>query len=357
MGKRAPQAPDPYATARAQGEINTQTATQQAGINADTARLNARMNRGDTVSPFGTVTNRDIGNDRYETTTTLSPGQQQLFDNEQRLSGETQRIALGQLPRMEQMLSSEVQTGDLPAWALDDADARDRATAGIMSRLEPQFARDREGLEGRLIAQGFMPGSEGYNRAADELNRAVTDTRMQAVTAGMGESRAAAGFNNSVRGGRLAERLQLRSQPINELSAIFGLGPGMRGPTQADLAGVNVGQTGINAPDLAGLIQTNYQQRSANVNASNAATAQMLGAAMGAAGSAAGGWMRSDRRFKRDIERIGTGAKGLPVYSFRYLDGDATQVGYMADEVELVSPHAVARDAAGFAWVDYGSVA
>lgn len=66
----------------------------------------------------------------------------------------------------------------------------------------------------------------------------------------------------------------------------------------------------------------------------------------------AGKYVFSDRRLKRDIERIGTHASGVPLYSFRYLSDDTPRIGVMADEVELVMPEAVGeRD--GFKTVDY----
>ncbi len=50
---------------------------------------------------------------------------------------------------------------------------------------------------------------------------------------------------------------------------------------------------------------------------------------------------RSDRRSKRNVDRIGTNPLGLPVYSFQYNDGDAFHIGLMAQDVEKVIPEAV----------------
>ena len=54
-------------------------------------------------------------------------------------------------------------------------------------------------------------------------------------------------------------------------------------------------------------------------------------------------WAMSDRRLKRNIERIGTWANGLAVYAYQYLWSDEPQIGFMADEVARLHPHAVAR--------------
>ena len=62
--------------------------------------------------------------------------------------------------------------------------------------------------------------------------------------------------------------------------------------------------------------------------------------------------MFSDRRLKRDIEKIGETPGGTNLYSFRYIWGDDEQIGVMADEV----PHAVSGHVGGFAVVDYSRV-
>ena len=80
------------------------------------------------------------------------------------------------------------------------------------------------------------------------------------------------------------------------------------------------------------------------------------GAAVGAnIGSGLGSGLFSDRRLKRDIRRVGTGDHGLSIYSYRYVWGGPAQLGYMADEVEKVAPHAVG-EFGGFKTVDYGAI-
>lgn len=313
MGKSAPSAPDPYATAQAQGQMNVET-----------ARTQAALNRGNTYTPMGSITNRDLGSewlneqlaarraasggttyreepifaggyddngnpqysgtrrvavpgtfdeaatrtelegqnpyrDQWRTDVTLSPGQQRIYDQSEQLSGETGRLALDQVPVVRNLLAQP--------YARDDADARDRATAGIMSRLEPQFQRDRESLEGRLLSQGFVPGSEAYNRAADELGRARNDARLQATTIGANESRAGANFAN-----------QQRAQQVQELGMLFGIGPGVQMPQAAQMAPV-----GVNAPDYQGAVAQNYAQQTAQYGANTGALAGMLGAGLGMA--------------------------------------------------------------------------
>ena len=61
----------------------------------------------------------------------------------------------------------------------------------------------------------------------------------------------------------------------------------------------------------------------------------------------------SDRRLKRDIERIGQTAGGLALYRFRYLWSDEVFVGVMAQDVLLVQPQAVIVCENGYMQVDY----
>ncbi len=294
MGKKSPAAPNPYAVAQAQSQVS-----------ADAARTNARLNRGITTTPFGTVVQRDMGEewlaprreqamrdnagdanfdiakwaesanrvnpmrDQWETTYDLSPNQRAILDQQERGQIGVGQVALDSLPEFRSALQAPM--------AMDDADARDRATAGIMSRLQPQFERDRAGLESRLLSQGFTPGSEAYNRAADELNRSQTDANLQAVQAGLGESRASAAFRN-----------QMRGQRINELGSMFGLAGTAQMPQQAQLA-----QVGVDAPDLQGAIYNNYNQKVQQQQATNANIYGLLGAGAGAAGMYFGGAPRA----------------------------------------------------------------
>jgi hypothetical protein len=275
-------------------------------MNVETARVQAALNRGNTYTPFGTITSRDMGRewldtqnldarreaarasgqfqdgrgdgfseeafrkslasenpyqDQWRTDVTLSPEQQRLYQQGVELDTRTGQLALDMLPEAQRALMAPMAT--------DDPDARDRATAGLMGRLEPQFERDRAAMDSRLIAQGFQPGTEAYRQAADELSRARNDARLQATQIGLSESRNAANFSNAQ-----------RAQRINELGMLFGLGPGMQVPQAQQMS-----QVGINAPDLQGAVMNNYNQQVAQYGANNGALFGVLGAGLG-------GWAR-----------------------------------------------------------------
>jgi len=69
-------------------------------------------------------------------------------------------------------------------------------------------------------------------------------------------------------------------------------------------------------------------------------------------GAKFGGKPISDMRLKTDIERIGTAAHGLPLYTFRYVGDPALYEGVMAQDVLGVMPEAVSRGEDGYYRVD-----
>jgi len=63
----------------------------------------------------------------------------------------------------------------------------------------------------------------------------------------------------------------------------------------------------------------------------------------------------SDMRLKRDIALIGRRDDGLGLYRYRYLSNDTVYVGVMAQEVALLHPEAIVRNALDdYLRVDYG---
>lgn len=62
----------------------------------------------------------------------------------------------------------------------------------------------------------------------------------------------------------------------------------------------------------------------------------------------------SDRRLKRDIEKIGEAPDGLGIYEYRYVLNKQRYQGVMADEVASLRPWALGPVVKGYATVDYG---
>ena len=62
----------------------------------------------------------------------------------------------------------------------------------------------------------------------------------------------------------------------------------------------------------------------------------------------------SDVRLKEEVARVGELPSGLGLYRFRYIGGEETYVGVMAQEVAEIEPQAVVRGSDGYLRVHYG---
>lgn len=351
---KPPPAPDPVATAAAQG-----------GANRDTAITQARMNMIDQVGPDGSLTYTKTGDDwlvdsltgsgyavpRYVAKTTLSESGQRVQDINNQTEENIATIGRDQSARIGGILGQPINfdslspVPDASTYMPTDYSAdRDKVEGALMERLNPQIARDRASLEARLINQGLRPGSTAYNDAASELGRNANDARLGAIlNAGTEQSRLLnereRGYNMSLRGRQqgVQEILTQRNQPINEISALLS-------GSQVSLPQfVNTPQTQVAGTDYQGAVYQSYQGQMDAYKQKVASNNAMMGGLFGLAGSVAKAAvpMISDRRLKRDIATIGALPNGLPVYSFRYLWSDDLYTGLMSDDVRKVHPDAV----------------
>lgn len=124
MCNSQPRAPDPYATAQAQGQANVDAAVATAGLN-----------RPNQITPWGDQTWEKNPNDptQWTSTVTLSENQQQLNDTQDQIAiglGDTQNAALG---RVQDTLGQGVNTGDLPA-RMSVAEAMDASGNSVTNR-------------------------------------------------------------------------------------------------------------------------------------------------------------------------------------------------------------------------------
>lgn len=254
--------------------------------------------------------------DQWTYTTQLSPEQQKLYDANVGSQLQQADLLSGLTSRVKDATSQPLDFSGLPALtgSVNEADGglssnymrglADRslgnnfsnevadATYGLQTRyLDPQIQREQQALEARLAEQGFVPGTPGYTQAMqtfqDTRNRAYGQARDSAVTAGYGQAntqtalqtqlanllsgsaRANATFGNQARNQAIAELLQKRNYPLNELNAL-------RSGTQVQQPqGQATYQTpNLATPDVIGAYNQNYQnqlgQYSANVGSNNA---------------------------------------------------------------------------------------
>lgn len=281
----------------------------------------------------------------------------------------------------------------------------------LMSRIQPSLDRDRASLEQKLANQGLQPGSEAYNRAVDEASRSANDARYGAIiNAGQEQSRLAGlaqnqatfqnqaqaqqygqdlssaqfgnqalqqGFQNQntatagnntlqdqsfnaqltkgtamdqQRQQALQEAYASRNQPINEITSLLS-GSQVTQPNFMNIQGPQMPTV-----DYAGLVNSKYQGDLAAYNAKQAS----VGGALGSLASmfSFSPFTLSDRRAKRDIEKVGS-LKGHGLYEYFYKgehDDGKKHIGVMAQDVEKKRPDAVRKGSDGLRRVNYGAL-
>ncbi len=365
MGKKggsAPQAPNPAATAAAQGAANKDTAIAQATLN----RIDEYTPYGNSVySPTGGT---DVnGITPYKRTTTLDPAQQSIVDKQTAISGQLNDLAGNQISRVGDAISQPFSYSGMPAAPTADSTARQQTIDALYgqatSRLDPRFAQDQTQLQTDLANQGIGVGSTAYNSSLESFGRpknaAYTSALNQAIASGGGEQSRLFGLQGNERTRAIQEAAYLRNTPLNEASALMGAGGGITNPQFSPAPQTAIGSTDVTGPTaLAYQGQMNaYNQRVGSSNAAMGGLFGLAGAGLGGyAGSTAGsnaiGRVFSDKRVKCNISKVGTLDNGLPVYSFQYKWGGPQQIGLMAQDVEKVNPSAVG-EVSGVKTVDY----
>jgi len=347
-----PAAPDYTGAARAQGENNLAT-----------ARLQSRTNNPNVFTPYGSRTVNFQG-DQPTIRERLSPGQQNIFNANERLQTSLLGTAEGQLGRVGESFNTPWNTTGAPQVAAYDPNAitstvddatiggQDRIVDTLRERYQPEFDRNRQERENQLLIQGHGRGQTAWNTVNQDLNRSENDFRMASILqAGteqsrlLGEQRAnqmqesnlqniAQSATTADRGRYLAEQAYDRNVPLNELNSLR-TGNQIQPYQYQQYQPTNIQAAPLFDATLAGgnFAQQNFQNQS-----------QQYGdfwSGIGQAGAAgAGAFAASDRRLKENIVKIGT-AKGIFLYRFNYIDEDTVYEGFMADEVKQIDPDAV----------------
>jgi len=366
MGKKAPPipaSPDPEKTARSQGIENRETAITQA-----------ILNNTNEYTPYGNVVYEKIPGDgefdqggwdsamaeweanannarqdgkplpprpsrenfmptpRFEKRVTLNPLAQSALDEQLQLQLSLSELANGQVPRVEETLSSTINFDGLPDRVTSlDVDPIRRPTVAIpgiddfsaernevqdalferyMSRLDPRFDDQRAALETTLANQGIFEGSEAYDNSLRNFNFSRNDATQSALNesvlaggneqsrmfnqalaargAQFGENATISNFDLqraltdanlaiAAREGGIQERSLQRNQPLNDVAALLGT-------SQIQVPQFSGSQpVGVSPTNIAGLVGDQYRaqlnsfnQQSANANSNNQATAQLI---------------------------------------------------------------------------------
>jgi len=252
-GDSPPPAPDPVATAKAQAEANKSTAITQYGLNATNQ-----------VTPGGNLTYKQIGTwpdgtPRFESTQSLSPGQQGIYDTSEQTQQQIGQIGLDQSKRIGSLLSSPVSLGNEASEARINELAR--------KRLDPMFAERRAALDNKLANQGIYPGSEAYKTATGQFDQQENDAYNQLLLTGRGQAN--------------QELLTERNQPINEITAL------MSGSQVSQPSWINTPQSQVAPVDYMGAEQNKYAGQMNAYNQDQASSRANMGGLYGLGASAA----------------------------------------------------------------------
>lgn len=281
MGKKtpaAPAAPNYAEAAKAQGVANIET-----------ARVQAQLGNPNVYSPYGNQTVTYQG-DTPTITQTLTPQAQETLNAQQKVETELANLGSQGVKTAKDVLNKpfafggpSVQTSlDTSGIAKMPVNAGTTGQEAIMSRLEPNIAKNRVSTETQLINQGLRPGSEAYDNAIKLLGQQENDQRTQAALTGINldTSANAQGFNQALQGGQfgntaqqqaLAQAIQYRQMPLNEITALMS-GSQIQNPTFSPYQGVNIQPAPIaNATAQEGqFAQNTYNQQMASANAQTA---------------------------------------------------------------------------------------
>jgi len=249
MGKSAPAAPPTpdYAAA----------AKEQGAANVEAARVGSKLSNPNMYTPYGNQLISYEG-DQPTIRQTLTPQAQQTLEEQQKvqyqlasLSGKGAGLASNVLDKSFNFGGPNVQTSlDLSNVAKMPVNAGMTGQEAIMSRLEPSLAKNRVSTETQLINQGLRPGTEAYDNAIQLLGQQENDARTQAALTGINldTSANAQGYNQALQGAQfgntaqqqaLAQAIQQRQMPLNEITALMS-GSQIQNPQFGAYSGSNV---------------------------------------------------------------------------------------------------------------------
>jgi hypothetical protein len=289
MGKKAPAAPA--------APDYTGAAIAQGTANIESARATAKLNNPNMYTPYGTQLVSYEG-DVPTVRQTLTPTAQKSLEAQQNvdlsLSNLAQKgtgIASNVLDKPFSFGGPDVQTSlDTSGIAKMPVNAGMTGQEAIMQRLEPSLARQRVSTETQLINQGLRPGTEAYNNAINLLGQQENDARTQAVTQGLNLDIGAnaQGYNQALQSGQfantaqqqaLAQAIQQRQMPLNEINALTSSSQ-IENPQFGAYAGSNVAPPPIaQATAQQGQFDQNtYNQQVASQNANTAGLYSLGGA-------------------------------------------------------------------------------
>lgn len=258
----APEAPDPYATAAAQGQINSDAIRESAMIN----QMGINM-PGYNVNYTG-----EIGDPNRTMNFNLSPEQQQLA---QIMSGASYDTMGGyNAPDF----SGVPGIPGVGTYAGEGGRVEDATYDALMSRLSPVMDRNQRRLDTQLSTTGIPMGSEAYNDMQGQFNRDRFDQELGIANTAINSGRAEQGrlfgqgmASNQQGMANVATESQL---PLSSLAQLISMNPINNSQTPGQPA------YQVAPADLAGLVANNYAAESSQYGSMLGGLSMLGGAAL-----------------------------------------------------------------------------
>lgn len=347
---KPPQPTDPLKSSSADQQAQTGTAIAQMWMN-NPQRYNPYGSQ--TFLRTGTQYTTDAQGKQIEVPTmtetiTFSPDEQKNYDYENKLNWQMSDMALRQLAAVDQRLSEPLNVDGLPEIKGDYDAYRAQTLDKMRQYMSPELDRQQQQAYTDLKNRGIGEGSEAYREAQALMNRQRSDADLQMYLGAGSEIDRAYTMDSNARERALQERLQMRNQPINEITALTS-GLQVNSPQFAQY------QPGTIRPtDVAGQYNHYDQMRMQAWQAQQQQRSAMMSGLFGLGSAAIGGmFRRSDARMKSDIVKIADDPRGFGIYE--YTIGDKRERGVLAQEVAPIVPHAV-KEIDGILHVNYGAL-
>ncbi len=153
---------------------------------------------------------------------------------------------------------------------------------------------------------------------------------------------------------------QFQPQAFSEATSLYGLPASLAqqlavfgSPQSPGGSLVQTPGAQYQAPDFTGAVNTQEQMQEQNYQAEVAQQNALMSGLFNLAGTLGSAAIKSDRRLKYDIMKIGKLRNGLPIYSFKFIGSDKPEIGLLAQDVMKIKPWAVLTDKDGYLMVNY----
>jgi hypothetical protein len=279
---------------------------------------------------------------------------QQAFEQRQNLANlraAEQQALFGQQVGARQLRSAEEQAlFGQRIGAREQALQQEQALFGQQATGAQQRMAEQQGLFGQRVggAQATAEMQQAGLGQLQDIEKMRMGLRGLAGDEAMRAYQAAGGFYT-------APGLQLfGSQPLSYQSGQQMMGLGLEAIGSGRPQMIDIGTPfNLGAAERQNQFQAAQSKYASDVATRNANT-QAAASTAAAIGMAA--LTFSDKRVKKDIEKIGKTDGGLPIYTFKYKGEDKTKMGVMAQDVEKKQPKAVATAPSGIKMVNYSKI-